>query len=119
MDIEWVFYRVLLIGGGYLILNRIREMSKEDLAKKCGKYGYMLYKKNISRSAAYWDCFFTVIKTPLVLTGFVAVLAGYGGSYIWETIIVASVVLIPPSIIPISKFLKEIEENAEKNYKDD
>lgn len=118
MDFEWIFFRVLLIGGGYVLLGAIKEMSKDELQKKCGRFGYMLAKNTVTHSAAYWNCLFTIIWIPLVSTGFAAALAGYSGKYILETIIVALIVLMPPAIIPINKFLQEIKEDIEKEDKD-
>lgn len=108
-----------MFGGGYAIIAGLISMSKEELEKKCSSLGYRLYKHKISWRAAYWDCLFTIIKWPFVLTGGAVALAGYSGGHIWETLIVGIIITIPPTIAQIKPFLIKSELEAETNYKDD
>jgi len=119
LDIESVLIGILLSGGGYLIIAGCNRMAKEDLNKKCGRFGYMLHKLTISWRAAYWNCFFTVIKYPLVFIAVAIGLGEYRSGYGLEAGIVMSIISIPPAIAPIMPFLRTKENDAERSLKED
>ena len=108
-----------MLVGGYWLINGLIKMCNEDLENKCGSLGYRLFKHKISWRAAYWECFFTIIKWPLSIIGFSVVLAIYSGGHIFETLIVAVIITIPTSLLQIMPFIRKVELEAEKNYKDD